>query len=51
MKRRAVIASLVASSLAAPASRAATRFIDTPDGQRLAFSDTGNGTPVVFLHG
>lgn len=51
MKRRTVIASLAASSLAVHASRAADGFIDTPDGQKLAFRDTGSGTPVVFLHG
>lgn len=26
-------------------------FIDTHDGQKLAFRDTGSGTPIVFIHG
>lgn len=26
-------------------------FIDTHDGQKLAFRDTGGGPPVVFIHG
>jgi non-heme chloroperoxidase len=52
MNRRTLIASLAASSLAAAsASRAADGFVDTPDGQEIAFRDTGTGTPVVFLHG
>ena len=38
-------------TLIAPASRAADGFVDTQDGQKLAFRDTGTGTPVVFLHG
>ncbi|MDB5489191.1 MAG: hypothetical protein JWQ58_2906, partial [Reyranella sp.] len=51
MNRRTVIASLAASPLVATGTRAADGFVDTQDGQKLAFGDTGTGTPVVFLHG
>ena len=32
-------------------SRAMTRFHELPDGARLAYDDTGEGRPVVLLHG
>ncbi len=51
MNRRTLIASPVASPLAATGTSAADGFVDTEDGQKLAFRDTGTGTPVVFLHG
>ena len=51
MQRRALLASLAASTLLAPTTRAAAGFVTTPDNQRLAYLDRGTGKPVVFIHG
>lgn len=51
MQRRTVIASLLAAPFIARSARAAGTFIDTADGQRLFYRDTGQGKPVVFIHG
>ena len=51
MQRRTLLASLAASTLLAPAARAAAGFITTRDNCRLAYIDRGAGKPVVFIHG
>ena len=51
MQRRTVIASLLAAPFIVRGARAAVTFIDTADGQRLFYRDTGQGKPVVFIHG
>lgn len=51
MIRSTLVASLAVSPLITIAARAADGFVETPDGQKLAFRDAGTGTPIVFLHG
>jgi pimeloyl-ACP methyl ester carboxylesterase len=55
VNRRTVIASLSATALAAPATRASEGFVQTHDGLQLAYRDSGAGSdiasPVVFIHG
>lgn len=51
MQRRTLLASLVATAALAPVARAASGFVSTRDGQRLACIDRGAGRPVVLVHG
>jgi non-heme chloroperoxidase len=51
MHRRTLLASIAATPAISRAAHAAGSFVETHDGQRLFYRDTGTGKPVVFVHG
>jgi len=52
MHRRMLLSSIAAAAvLPSAATRAASNFVETNDGQRLFVRDAGSGRPVVLIHG
>jgi pimeloyl-ACP methyl ester carboxylesterase len=52
MLRRTLLSALSAGPLiAGMPARGEEKFVETVDGQRLFYRDTGDGKPVVFVHG
>ena len=52
MHRRMLLSSIAAATvLPSAATRAASNFVETNDGQRLFVRDAGSGRPVVLIHG